>query len=68
MVGEGEGRAVDTERGINSYEIIGVRATRMSRSQLQDEARTEVRTEMKRNGGRKEIARQTLHLKCRAQG
>lgn len=60
--------AADTERGINSEEIMGARATRMSRSRLEDEARTEVRTEMKRKGGRKEIARQTLHLKYRTQG
>lgn len=48
------GGATDTERGINSEEIIGVRATRMSRSQSRDEGRTEVRTEMKRKGGREE--------------
>lgn len=47
---------------------MGARATRMSRSRLEDEARIEVRTEMKRKGGRKEIARQTLHLKYRMWG
>lgn len=62
--GEGVGghRSVGTpnwaaEGGINSWEIMGAHATRMSRSLLQDEARTEVRMEIKRKGGRREKPR-----------